>query len=164
MVFATALWIWSNWSKKRYLWIYWQYFYRADTDHSEGVRGQNVLSRAQDDGVKSDVWREVGPQPFMVTQVIRVLEAKCQQLSTIYIHIYLRNPQLIWVVFCLVIPESYCWQGRDDQTETDRLERMCCQQSAIPSMFYYFMELNSQPIRRKYELLRAVLRLITCYQ
>ena len=45
----------------------------TETDHPEGVRGENVLFRAEDDGVKSHIWREVGPQPFMVTQVIGIL-------------------------------------------------------------------------------------------
>ena len=48
-------------------------FYIFYTDHLEGVRGKNVLFRAEDDGVKSHIWREVGPQPFMVTQVIGIL-------------------------------------------------------------------------------------------
>ena len=41
--------------------------HKSNTDRLEGLRGEDILFRTENDGVESDVWGEVGPQPFMVT-------------------------------------------------------------------------------------------------
>ena len=45
------------------------------TDQPQGVGSENVLLRAHNYRVESDVRRKVRPKPLMVSQVIRVLES-----------------------------------------------------------------------------------------